>query len=491
MNALALLLFGCGAGTLDADTGTTPGTTTSTTSTSTTTSTATTTGTTTGTTTSTTSTVPTEAPVSGVSWALHPDYVTLVKVSWTQDEAVDSCHLQFSVDKGEWMESPPVAPCDAGAHEQWLFGVPEEWEVVFRVVNVVRGTPVPSAQDWNATTGAIPDKFPLPTITVSDPAAYFPARWILGSLNDNDGGWTGGTYWTFIMDRKGRVVWVRKTPDKKWTLYPRISRDGTHFLIDENTYWSTFDGGEDSILQRLTLDGEIFATYGLPGLHHSWDELPDTTIVWGSVQGQGEELRVQKPDLTQYMLWDSETWMDAIGQTRGSVQSNTVNWEDRNNSVLFSFYTNDTVVEVAMADGATLRQWGEWPGSYAFDPADSQFRWQHGTNYTDDGHLLLSTHPEDNRTKEQRAREYYVDDANQTLVEVWSYGEGTKKFAPTAGEIYLLSNGNRLMNYGGDAGIREIDANDQIVWDADWDSDYLVGHTTLLDDLYALNVGWP
>ena len=94
------------------------------------------------------------------------------------------------------------------------------------------------------TTGPIPADLPMPTLLVSEPELWEPSgRYLLTSINETDGGWRGGTFWKFIMDRKGRVVWALETPEEHWSIYLRVSYGGTDILWDEATYWSDWDSG--------------------------------------------------------------------------------------------------------------------------------------------------------------------------------------------------------------------------------------------------------
>jgi len=61
----------------------------------------------------------------------------------------------------------------------------------------------------------------------------------------------------------------------------------------------------------------------------------------------------------------------------------------------------------------------------------------------------------------------------------------------TKSEVYAcqrLANGNTLVNYGTDGTIREVTPDGEIAWEVDFRS-HLVGHDTLVPDLYALNRG--
>ena len=79
---------------------------------------------------------------------------------------------------------------------------------------------------------------------------------------------------------------------------------------------------------------------------------------------------------------------------------------------------------------------------------------------------------------------------SETLVEIWSYGEGAGIYAPTWGEAFRLDNGNTALNTGSDPLIREVTSYGDTVWDLKWSGNITLGHMTFilgLSDLYALN----
>jgi hypothetical protein len=222
----------------------------------------------------------------------------------------------------------------------------------------------------------------------------------------------------------------------------------------------------------------------VPGEHHVWVELPDGSIVWGAADDPSETLERLNPDGTQDTIWDCEEFHDSIS-VRDDCQSNTLYWHEPTDTFLYSFYTTSTAVEIDHATGATLRQWGQLRESWAFDPPDSVFQWQHGLNYTETGTLLLSTEVElGDWDFETAAREYLVADATQTLVEVWNFGLDRGVYASTAGEAHRLDNGNTLHNYGSAGLLMEVTNDKEIVWGLDWNGNRLLGRTIYVDDLY-------
>jgi len=423
----------------------------------------------------------TEAQVEDVAWSVHPEIESLIVVSWSQ-LASATAYLEYSFDEGEWLASPAEWVAE-GAHQQLLLGIPYDTAVAFRVVNDFGEGPL-ATEDVHATTGPLPADLPPLEILASDPDRWEPSGiYLLGSVNENDGGWVNGHYWTFVIDRQGRVVWARLTEDGNFTIFARVSADGDDLLLDETTYWPDFDGGAGSMVHRIKIDGSVVESYATPGLHHAFVDLPDGSVVWGAADGFDETLEKLHPDGSQQTIWRCSEYLASI-DFEVWCQSNTLFWHEPTDVFLYSFYTTHSVIEIDHATGTVLRSWGHQPDSWAFDPEDSAFWFQHGSNYTDAGTLLLSSHLTE-QDYEGVAREYELDDDGQTLRLVWSFGEGEGIEIPEAGEAHRLPNGNTLHNYGTSARLREVTAGGDVVWDVTWGGTKLLGRTVFLDDLYA------
>ena len=432
---------------------------------------------------------PTNAPVwKRASIATDPldtsesdEIETLLYASWSQDVAADG-HVEFMFEDDEWHAAPTTAFA-AGVNEQALLGIPGDTAVQWRVVfeDGISDT-------YAAETGTLPSTLPTPVVRVGDESAWFPqGNFLIGSINEDGGGWTGGDYWKFIIDRKGRVVWYHLTPDRLWTTYVRKSLAGDSILYEENHYWSTGGDGADSKVHRMTLDLTPLETLATPGLHHAFTELADGSVAWGAVDADTETLERVDGAGVQTQIWDCQDYHAQWGISN-NCQSNALYWNEADDTFLISFYTTSSVVMVDHASGTTLANWGganvnsEW----VFDPTDSLFSWQHGVSLTDDGNLLLSTEKcaAGCGNQETVAREYAVDWKSKTLTNVWTFGEGEGIYASTAGEAHRLDNGNTLHNYGVIPRAREVTPDGTVVWDVDWDSSQLLGRTTFIDDLY-------
>jgi hypothetical protein len=162
-------------------------------------------------------------------------------------------------------------------------------------------------------------------------------------------------------------------------------------------------------------------------------------------------------------------------------------WDETHGSVFWSIFEQSTAIEVSVPGGKVLQYFGDLGGE-AFDPVESAIDYQHYVNWTKDGTILASTHVP-GEPYEQRTREYTTD--GKTLTNIWTFGEDFEHYAQYAGEAWRLPNGNTMIGYGTDGEVLEVTPDLEIAWQVEFEGPPLVGHMTLVDDLYALNEGPP
>lgn len=414
---------------------------------------------------------------SELVWRPDGNVSSLVRVGWTQSGPA-SVRVEYSFDDGVW-ESTPTAEYGAGTWERVLAGIPfgtsATWRVVLDEDAVVDG--------GTLTTGPLPPGLPVARITTSDPDRWdADGKYLLASINQEQGGWVRGTFWTFLMDRKGRMVWAHPAPQKHWTLFAQLSPAGDAIVWDEQTYWSEFHGGQGSTVHRWKLDREL-EEIATPGLHHAFVELPDGTIAWGAKDFSEGEVLMEKPpgEAEGHAIWScGRDWLFIP-----ECESNGLYYHEPTDSYLYSFYTNNSVVEVDRALGSSRWWAGDAWWGYRFDPSGTQFTWQHGVSYTDTGTLLLSSSFEAGGAGiETWLLEYGVDHKNNTLHLMWADSAGIR--AETNGQAWRLPGGNTLHLLGSASIVREVEPGGDDVWVADFEGTRLLGQGEMVRDLYGL-----
>jgi len=423
-----------------------------------------------------------EPPFEELSASLHETQQSVVVADWQQLEP-GSAWVEFSADGQAWLTSP-VQQVEAGPQQALLLGMPYGVEVQYRLVSDAGQGEVSSELAF-IETGEQPADVPDLDLLGADESQWDPhTHYVLGSIDEQDDNGVGVATWVFIFDRQGRVVWAWRTPTGFATIHSRVAQGGTDFLIDCNSYYAIYDQGAASQVVRLKIDGTELARYDTPGLHHPFTDMADGSIVWAATQSYWDTLKRLHPDGTEESIWSCADFYGDLEHSAFYCASNTITWDEASDRFLFSLYSSESVVEIDPESGQSLRWFGHLPQAWGFDPEDSAFWWQHGVHYTEQGTLLVSAKEEENGD-ETVVREYELDEDSQTLVQIWSFGDGEGVYGPEMGEAHRLGNGNTLHNYGSGARVREITPAGEVVWDLSFSSGTYLGRTTPIEDLYA------
>ena len=418
-----------------------------------------------------------------IALSIDEEVVTVVHASWEEVEA-DETWVEYRFEGEDWLSAPAIGPGEAV-----LLGIPPEMAVEARGVIRV-GTQTLAGESAGITTGSLPSDLLLPSVDLWDPSIASEAPYAMISVAG--GSFTfEGPYWIEIFDRQGRVVWYHEVADSMMVFYPSVALDGTHIWYDAD---NVFGFAKDSAhLMRRTLDGRWSQRTEAADMGQAAGEGPDGSFFYERRQGGQSALVQVSAEGTQATIWDCAAWMKEHGQPLHDCYMNTTNWSEATGTVLTSMFESDTVFEIDLESGEPLRQLGQIQVGepYAFDPPDSMFSYQHFPTWTAAGTLLVSTHQK-GVSGLQVAAEYEVDDETQTLHLIWSY-ESTDMWATQVGEALRLENGNTVQGYGQDGGVREVTATGEIAWQATWPKDKegyrVVGHLSLIEDLYSLNRG--
>lgn len=427
-----------------------------------------------------------DAAVSDVTAWVDPDVVTLIHVAWTQDEPVDATWVEFRFETEEWTRSPRRGG-EPGPHEELVIGVPSQSKVEWRVANAVGETTTWSGVGMTRT-GVLPGELPPVELLAWDEALASPEGFVLGSI-DQGISWYAGPFWAFLLDRKGRYVWYHEVPDSRLALYVQPTDDGRGVFFDGSTQYVWEDGVYPTV-SRMTLDGTRLEETRLDDFGFAVDEWTDGRTLYEARGGREYQLRARNPDGSEDVLWSCTNWLESIGQSRESCAVNTIVWDRDRGTALWSMYQNNSVAEIDLESGGVVRYFGQLDGGWAFDPPESVVDYQHYVNWSPEGTLLASTHIVD-EPRVQVCNEYAVDEASETLRLVWQY-RSDDYYAQYAGECARTPNGNTLVGYGVAGAAVEVTPDQDVAWQIEWDASrgtHLIGHLTLIADVYALNGG--
>ena len=417
-------------------------------------------------------------PGPELTLSIDADVSTIVHAVWTKSK--DDASLEYRFEGKTWLPAPAIEP-----GQGVILGVPEAMTVEVRVVETVAGSPVYSDVE-SIETGLAPSEMMRPDVSIYDPTIAYDAEYAMISFAG--AGHYGGPWWIQILDRQGRVVWYKEVPGGLFSFYPSVAFDGTHIWFDAENIFGV--GTETPFVQRQTLDGRWIVKLEVgDAMGEAIAEGPDNSWFY-EYRGWVDDtvaLVHLLPDGTGDVVWDCSAEYDA-----GTCLMNTCNWSEEQGTVLASSFTSNTVFEVDVTTGEVIRQMGQLTSGdpYSFDPPESMFDYQHNPYWLDTGNLLVSTHAVDAHAT-QVAAEYSVDDATKTLTRVWSY-VSTDIWAAQMGEAIRLPNGHTVQGYGQNGAAREVTSDGEIAWEVSWvtpSTQRSVGHLTLIEDLYALNVG--
>jgi hypothetical protein len=418
--------------------------------------------------------------VRDTTWEQHETFGSILRVRWWQEVHAVSW-VAYRFDDETWLASP-AALREEGEQEQLLVGIPYDTELELRVV-VDAGEVHEQGEILEASTGALPMDLPRPELLVADPEAWDPSgNWLLTSINTSREGWSFGDYVAFILDRQARVVWAWALDHQHICFQAQPSLDGRSLLLDENTFWSFVVNDAESRVHRMRLDGTVLETVEIPEANHPYSELGDGRLAWWAVVSNEGLLRIREGEDPWETRWTCRDWYASQG-IEGSCLSNTV-FPVEDGSFLVSLPMQDLVVQVD-PDGSVRRSFGQQGDAWGFAEEGTAFWLQHGVSFTDQGTLLMSSHQgEDDLTGV--VREYALDEDARQLRLIWSYGEGLGVEAELGGGALRLPGGNTLHFYGTTPRIKEITPEGGLAWDIAWPEPRLIGHASLIEDLYPL-----
>jgi hypothetical protein len=437
--------------------------------------------------------------VSDVQVSEHAEVATVLVVEWEQLLVADEVWLEFEFDGSEPMRSR-AKPGTTGAHSDVVLGIPEQTDVSVRIVSQEGGV-AHQSDDHSGTTGALPSGLPTPEILGHDPELSSPEPWLVGAVENSSGNLPSDylfeTFWVFVMDRRGRIVWYYADPASNATSsFQRLARDGEYLWIEKRP----FGFGSYRGVLALTLDRSYFEETEIEGLADCIDVTPEGSVLYDA----NNELRERYSAQDDHVIWSCR---DHFGQGF-NCSTNTINYNPDDDSILLSFPEPNTVIHLDRATGYVIGQYGQADGSWGFappletPPAAWGLGFQHFPNVTADGTLVVSSHMpgyedfEQTPTPNQHAfLEFEIDRENQQLVEIWRYTNGPE-WARSRGMVVKLENGNYLANYGTGGVIRELTEDKETVFQVKFDIptgddafNKLVGNTFYIDDLYRLNGG--
>jgi len=424
---------------------------------------------------------------TNVDASIADTVATVVKVNWSLEEEAQ-VWFEYGIDGA--CEGHETSSITGSQGETLLLGLPPVTDVCF-VGFAELGGDVVEAESQTIRTGNLPSAFSTMTIEDYNPDKVAPG-YIVGS-NAID------PAMLYVVNREGEIVWYQEPVNEYLRPQMIISQSGDSFIYNEFSKDFTDDSSK---ISRVSFGGEIIEEFDTPDGHHSFQELPDGTIVyiaidvretdeWGLVVGDSVvEIPPDGSDpVVVYTVWDdpnielgphSEWDSTFYPQGRDWTHANYIYYSEDRDTYTISFRNVNTVVEFDRYTGETIRSVGRF-GTHATDPGLIQY--PHAGYWTADGTLMFLTSPPG--TNESWGVEMSFDDQNMEAELVWSYGNDEGHKALILGEALRLSNDNTLVNFGSTGRLIEVTPDGEEVWSLYTSIGTFPGHTTILEDFYG------
>jgi hypothetical protein len=419
--------------------------------------------------------------------AVAETVATVIKVTWAL-ESEGAVWLEYGIDGACEGESTNSTTGSSG--ESLVLGVPPVTDVCFTALAEIDGEQIQS-ESQTIRTGNLPSTFSTMTIEDYDPTRVAPG-YIVGS-NAID------PAMLYVINREGDVVWYQEPVNEFLRPQMIISQAGDSFIYNEFSKDFTDDSSK---ITRVSFGGDIIEEFDTPDGHHSFQELPDGTIVyiaidvretdeWGPVVGDSVvEIPPDGGDpVVVYTVWDdpnielgphSEWDSTFYPQGRDWTHANYIYYSEDRDTYTISFRNINTVLEFDRYTGETIRSVGRF-GTHGTQNGLVQY--PHAGYWTDDGTLMFLTSPPG--TNESWGVEVSFDDDNMVADLIWSYGENEGHKSLILGEALRLSNDNTLVNFGSTGRLIEVTPEGDEVWSLYTSIGTFPGHTTVLEDFYG------
>jgi len=419
-----------------------------------------------------------------VTWE-RTNVSTVLRVLWTLEENTEA-----------WVEFGPEGDCarwktdvetgDSG--EALLMGLPPVTDACFTVKALREG----ETFSWDETTFRtenVPVSFEAISVEELDPSAV------------DEGFWVGSNAITpalaYVLDRQGNYVWAYEGPDDIGIPQMLLAPDGQSFYFNEFNVDFAVDV---SRIVQMGFDGEELASIEIPGGHHSFDLLPDGSVVylaqdvrdteqWGAVVGDAVWVHDGNEAELIYSTWEDEnivlethsSWnTEFYPQGHDWTHANYVAYSAERQSFTVSFANAQSVIEIDAETGEHLRSIGRYGTHQVTSP--NLIGRPHSGYWTEDGNLLFFTSPRN--ANDSIALELSFDDEEMIATVDWSYGQGLNWHTHILGEAVRQQNGNTLVNFGSKGIVEEVSDAGEPLWRMYTATGTFPGHLNFLSSFY-------
>lgn len=412
----------------------------------------------------------------------------VIEVTWRREE-----------DEVGWVEygdgfalsAPELRGADE--HRVLLLGLPQLTEVTLRPVIQRGGERVPGPERSEESRTLPPD---LPEFQLS---VYEPEQdaggYVLAST-------VGNPRSVVILNRQGEIVWYHVPEEPLVAVDPELNHHGPGLLLNLTTAERDLDIG---VLRSVGMDGEITRDLRLPLAHHVFEQLGGDRYAYLAMDlSEGPEGQPVVGDALTlidglgnsevlWSSWDTFTWdgveeaqEDFYPQGYDFTHGNGLFYDAEAGTLLYSTRNLSTLVELDAQSGEVVRMIGEQGGT-TFSPSDAAFSHQHCPTRTADGTLLVFDNGEPSKPGHpvtSVVREY--EEGEGSLTELDRLPLRQNLSVAVLGCAERIDGGHTLSDWGSAGELVEFDADGEIVWQLSGRAGVVLGNTTWIPDLYAL-----
>lgn len=387
---------------------------------------------------------------------------TVATVTWTTDEPTIG-FVRFGEGDLTRETIPDSEPTTT--HTARLVGLPPDARVRARVVNVSDGRESES-RPQRFSTGSLDGYAPELEVD-GEPADDFL---VVPALARNN---TSTLAHPMVIDPEGRVVWSF-TDDRVGQVYrAQLSRDGSGI-----TYSATVVRGTpvaDSVLVRVSWDGDVLVTHEVPFLAHDFVEREDGTLITlasecRDAQGEpvalgddgcpqaieGNALLAVDPDGNVETLWttwdclDPETQPSDDGSRDNWTHTNALDFDASSGLYLASLRNLNTVLAIDVETRTC--PWGLGGVAGTIDASGPRFRRQHQFDWVGDRFLVFDNQGAGGQ--QSRVLEYLFDPPSKAVA-VREFFADPPLFTLVVGDVFRTSDGSTRIVWG-NTGITDV-----------------------------------
>jgi outer membrane protein assembly factor BamB len=172
--------------------------------------------------------------------------------------------------------------------------------------------------------------------------------------------------------------------------------------------------------------------------------------------------------------WDHFSIADWIFVQPGLSQLQSIDFDhpnsidrDETGNYIVSFASLGEITKIDAVTGEMIWRFGGRHNQFQFvnDPMNG-FGIQHDVRLLPNGDLTFIDNGLKHVPPESRAVEYKLDPVTHTATLVWEYRHNPALFAPFAGSVQRMSNGNTVVAFGAEARVVEVAADGTVVWES-------------------------